>query len=325
MAEAEQYGFTVDWYDAQADLMRDYNLTVWKPYRGPLEASMYDPRAKRVFLKKTALPDLRMKDLHVGSSITVYSRQLTVKSYGDEHTRQKFETSHSETSVLTSPRCFQLLGQIVSCIEAAGLSLGKFRLVNDQGPVVAMKIIGADAPNRLQSAVSGLATGCVRQVSETEIAPYFENKAKYPSTAAFDNCSLCIVRPHVLKAGQVGQVISALFDAGFELSAAKMLHLQRAEAKELFEVYHGVLPYHSTIIDTMSTAPCIAMEVRAPGVVERLRELCGPLDVDMAKHLRPQSLRALFGKSNAENGVHATDLEEDAEMEVRYVFELLEN
>merc|ERR1740139_1113683 len=103
-----------------------------------------------------------------------------------------------------------------------------------------------------------------------------------------------------------------------------MLQFQRAEAQELMEVYKGVLPYYADLIDGMSIGPAIAIEVRGPpGVVESLREVCGPHDVDMARHLRPASLRARLGRDNANNGVHATDLEDDAEREVSYVFDTL--
>merc|ERR1719277_2613132 len=104
-----------------------------------------------------------------------------------------------------------------------------------------------------------------------------------------------------------------------------MIQLGRAEAMELMEVYKGVLPYYSDLIDGLSAGACIAMEVRGEqGVVEKLREVCGPHDVDMARHLRPASLRARLGRDNANNGVHATDLEEDGEREVSYIFDTLQ-
>ena len=45
--------------------------------------------------------------------------------------------------------------------------------------------------------------------------------------------------------------------------------------------------------------------------VHRLRELCGPFDVEVARHLRPDTLRALHGRDNVHNVVHCTDLPED--------------
>ena len=48
----------------------------------------------------------------------------------------------------------------------------------------------------------------------------------------------------------------------------------------------------------MSTGPCVAMEIREEGgkVTGNFREFCGPHDPDLARSLRPNTLRALFGK-----------------------------
>lgn len=322
--DTDSYGFVVEWYDAQADLVREYHLTVFVPQQGPLEASMFDPKTKRSFLKRVTMPELRLEDLHVGSSVTVYARHLKVKSYLDACTQQKLDSRRGCFVLLTTPSAFRQLGRIVSCVESTGLSISRLRLVNDNGPVVAIEVLGDDAEARWAEVAVTLADGVVKEVSQKEAAPYFEDKVRFPATAAFDNCTLCVVRPHALKAGNAGAIISAIMDAGFEISAAKMLHLQRAEALELLEVYKGVLPYHAELVNAMSVAPCLALELRGKsGVVERFRQLCGPHDVDMARHLRPESLRARYGIDNAQNGVHATDLEDDAEMEVRYIFELL--
>ena len=68
------------------------------------------------------------------------------------------------------------------------------------------------------------------------------------------------------------------------------------------------------------------MEVASSGedsdinMVEHLRALCGPADPEMARDLRPHTLRALFGTSKAQNAVHCTDLEEDGVLEVAFFF-----
>ena len=49
----------------------------------------------------------------------------------------------------------------------------------------------------------------------------------------------------------------------------------------------------------------------------------GPWDVEMAKELRPDSLRARFGEDRIRNAVHCTDLPEDAQLECEYCFQLL--
>jgi len=322
--DSENFGFVVERYDAQADLMREYQLTVFKPHKGPLEVAMYDPKSHRSFLKRTPIPDLKIEDLTVGSTVTIYARHLKVKAYADSHTRSALESKRTSLAVLLQPPAFPRLGQIISQIESVSLKIKKFRLVNDSGPVVALEVMGDDADLLWSQCSAHLPSGSFKQVTRAEVEPHFADRERFPCTAAFDHCTLCVVRPHVLKAGKAGEIIAAIQSAGLEISAAEMLHLQHAEAAELLDVYKGVVPYHKEMVDGMSIAPMLALEVRAEdSAVEKLRELCGPYDVDMARHLRPQSLRARFGMDNANNGVHATDLEDDAEFEVRYVFEML--
>jgi len=53
-------------------------------------------------------------------------------------------------------------------------------------------------------------------------------------------------------------------------------------------------------------------------VIESFRKLCGPMDPEIAKNLRPTTIRAKFGVDRARNAVHCTDLEEDGVVEVVY-------
>jgi nucleoside-diphosphate kinase len=48
--------------------------------------------------------------------------------------------------------------------------------------------------------------------------------------------------------------------------------------------------------------------------------MCGPLDPELARVLRPNSLRALFGLNKIRNGVHCSDLQQDGKLEVEYFF-----
>lgn len=52
--------------------------------------------------------------------------------------------------------------------------------------------------------------------------------------------------------------------------------------------------------------------------MSKFRELCGPYDPEIAKTLRPNTIRSMFGIDRVKNAVHCTDLEEDAVLEVNY-------
>jgi len=59
------------------------------------------------------------------------------------------------------------------------------------------------------------------------------------------------------------------------------------------------------------------MEIRQNDVVNTFKDLCGTHDPEIAKYLTPNSLRAKYGIDRVQNGVHATDLSEDGELEVK--------
>jgi nucleoside-diphosphate kinase len=96
-------------------------------------------------------------------------------------------------------------------------------------------------------------------------------------------------------------------------------HLDRAKAEELLEVYKGVVPEYQAMVEEFISGSCIALEVPAEG----FREFVGPRDSELAKVLRPLTLRAKFGTDGVDNAVHCTDLDDDRVLETEYFFRVL--
>ena len=160
--------------------------------------------------------------------------------------------------------------------------------------------------------------------SDRELAFYFDQAGRFPTTARFDNCSLCVVKPHAVKAGTSGAILDAVIDEGFEVSAVEMFNLTRVNAGEFLEVYKGVLPEYNNMVEELSTGPCIAFEVRSEHAVQAVREVVGPHDPELARVLRPKTLRAQHGLDKVMNAVHCSDLAEDGQLEVEYFFRILQ-
>ena len=158
--------------------------------------------------------------------------------------------------------------------------------------------------------------------AERELAFIF---GKTKSQPQLNNCSCLVIKPHAIAEGNAGKIINMILDEGYEISCMEMFYLDKTTAEEFFEVYKGVLPEYSAIIDHISSGPIIAMEVRNEDAVNSLRSLVGPHDPDIAKILRPNTIRSLFGKDRVKNAVHCTDLNEDGILEVQYFFELLQD
>ncbi len=144
------------------------------------------------------------------------------------------------------------------------------------------------------------------------------------TTALLNNCSGAIIKPHAVKEGNAGAIIDAVLAEGFEVSAVEMFNVDLPTAEEYFEVYKGVLPEFLPMIEHMTTGPCIVLEVRQEEVIPAFRKLCGPHDPEIAKHLRPESLRSKFGNDRVCNAIHCTDLPEDGVIDCEYFFSIMQ-
>lgn len=123
-----------------------------------------------------------------------------------------------------------------------------------------------DAPGTLRAlfGTDGTRNACHGSASGPEFAAeseLFFGKSFAP-TAAFNNCTCCIIKPHIVQEGRAGQVIDMILQEGFEISSMEMFTLDRPTAEEFFEVYKGVLPEFVGMVEHMTTGPCIVLEVR---------------------------------------------------------------
>ncbi len=142
------------------------------------------------------------------------------------------------------------------------------------------------------------------------------------------NCSLCVIKPHIVRSQQVGELLKTITDdRRFEISALFTVHLTTPLAEELFEVYRGIVPNYTLALEQICSAPVLAVMITTPNdeidVVTEFRALAGPVNPALAKVVRPQSLRGLYGVDETKNAVHCTDLPEDGEMECKYIFETI--
>ncbi|XP_059731419.1 nucleoside diphosphate kinase homolog 7 isoform X1 [Bos taurus] len=116
-------------------------------------------------------------------------------------------------------------------------------------------------------------------------------------------------------AGLLGKILMTIRDAGFEISAMQMFNMDRINVEEFYEVYKGVVSEYNEMVTEMYSGPCVAMEIQQTNPTMTFREFCGPADPEIARHLRPGTLRAIFGKTKIQNAVHCTDLPEDGLLE----------
>lgn len=146
--------------------------------------------------------------------------------------------------------------------------------------------------------------------------------------ASFEDSTCCIVKPHAVKDGLVGNIVDIIQSHGFSVTGLQSFHLKYEHAEEFFEIYKGVVQDYTGMVKQLSSGPSIVLELKyrssAKEAVPKLREIVGPSDPEVARSVRPNSIRATFGKNNDENAVHCTDLPDDGKLEVEYFFKILQ-
>lgn len=115
----------------------------------------------------------------------------------------------------------------------------------------------------------------------------------------------------------------------FDIVGLNRVHLNTDMVEEFFGCYKGVLLDYSTFVADLASGAVIAVQVKGRHnedgreVVMAVRERCGPVEPEVAKVLRPTSLRAMFGVSKLLNAVHCTDLSDDGGLETSFFFDVL--
>ncbi|KPJ08719.1 Nucleoside diphosphate kinase 7 [Papilio machaon] len=147
-------------------------------------------------------------------------------------------------------------------------------------------------------------------------------------TATLSNCTLCIVKPHAVREGKLGTALEIIDEGGFDVTALNMFIVEMDNAAEFYEVYKGIVQEYKGMVEELASGPCVAMEIVAKDksvvTAVEFRKLVGPADPEIARLLRPHTLRAKLGKTKVQNAIHCSDLDVDGLLEVEYFFKILD-
>ena len=128
--------------------------------------------------------------------------------------------------------------------------------------------------------------------------------------------TLTILKPDVVKRNLIGEIIHRFETAGFVVKGMFMEHLSPERAQGFYKV-HEDKPFFNDLVDFMTSGPCVPMVLEKENAIEDLRTLIGATD---SRKAACGTIRQNFGTDIQENGVHASDSEANAEIEIRYFF-----
>lgn len=346
--------FVAEFYDPQADLVRPYRL---KYHPDDSSVELYDLKNRRTFLKRVHYPSINTQQLRIGGVVSVYNRQLTITELADAHTSRELGRNGETALAVVTAHAYESMGRVVDAAVAAGFSVGRARLVRlglraasalrsaagegaaevAAGPALAFEVVGKGSVAWWATAArgglpaagvrpGGLLSAATAEEAAADADLLFD-AAAVPTAPQFEEgaSSVLVVRPHAYAEGLLGKIVDAVLEDGHEITSLETFQLDQAAAAEFLEVYNGVAPEYHAAVAELSSGTCVAMELRAgAGAVQTVRDLCGPPDPEIARRIRPKSLRARFGSEKVTNAVHCTDLAEDASLESEFFFTVLQ-
>ncbi|XP_034831451.1 nucleoside diphosphate kinase homolog 7 isoform X1 [Maniola hyperantus] len=225
-----------------------------------------------------------------------------------------------------------LTGQQVICLELVGKESVTtcVKILGDRDPLKAepgtiRALYGTDSVRNCAH-VSPNAEAAIEDL-EYVFPPPPLSSIRLRLTATLSNCTLCIVKPHAVREGKLGAALEAIDEGGFHVTALNMFIVENINAGEFYEVYKGIVQEYQGMVEELSSGRCVAMEVVAKdknvNTAVEFRKLVGPSDPEIARLLRPHTLRAKLGKTKVQNAIHCSDLAEDGLLEVEYFFKIL--
>jgi len=125
-----------------------------------------------------------------------------------------------------------------------------------------------------------------------------------------------IIKPNAVRTGKTGPILSMINEAGFEISAMKMVKMSLQQAKDFYSVHTGK-PFFESLVEFMSSGPVVVMILKHRNAVDEFRKLIGATDPGKAEQ---GTIRKIFAVSVQMNAVHGSDSDENAQQEADFFF-----
>lgn len=125
-----------------------------------------------------------------------------------------------------------------------------------------------------------------------------------------------MIKPDAVAAGQAGQILALLEEAGFRIAGMRMVHMTQAQAEGFYAV-HRERPFFPSLVKFITEGPVILLALEREDAIRKLREVMGATNPANAAE---GTIRKLFAASIERNCIHGSDAPETAAVELAYWF-----
>lgn len=134
------------------------------------------------------------------------------------------------------------------------------------------------------------------------------------------NITLTMIKPDAYGNGYTGKILDRIIEAGFELKAMRLLHMNAEQAGKFYAV-HKERPFYNDLVSFMSSGPIVAAVLKKDNAVADFRKLIGATNPEQAD---AGTIRKDFAENIERNAIHGSDSDENALKEARFFFSELE-
>ncbi len=134
------------------------------------------------------------------------------------------------------------------------------------------------------------------------------------------NRTFTMIKPDAVRAGNIGNILQMINEAGFRIVAMKYTRISLEQAGAFYEV-HKERPFYGELTQFMSSGPIVAAILEKDNAVADFRKLIGATNPAQAEE---GTIRKKYAASVGENAVHGSDSDENAKIEGDFFFSGLE-
>src|SRR5215813_11882500 len=117
-----------------------------------------------------------------------------------------------------------------------------------------------------------------------------------------------IIKPDAVAAGQSGEILAMIQQAGFKILALRMTRLTEAQAQAFYAV-HKERPFFGGLVKFMTEGPIVVMALEREDAVKKVREVMG---ATVAADAAEGTVRKKFAANIERNCIHGSDAPETA-------------
>jgi nucleoside-diphosphate kinase len=125
-----------------------------------------------------------------------------------------------------------------------------------------------------------------------------------------------IIKPDAVAAGQTGEILAMIQQAGFKILAMRMTRITEPQAQGFYAV-HKERPFFSGLVKFMTEGPVVVMALEREDAIKKLRDVMGATNPANAAE---GTIRKKFAANIERNCIHGSDAPETAEVELRFFF-----